>query len=92
MKSRTRTSCSTTLAIHGRLWRETSESAADRETVIRDLLAGEYHYPLRVIAFNTGEGWSRDVTLDIADEAARRFTQEDEVSDSIPQFVEAHRR
>jgi hypothetical protein len=47
---------------HGRLWRA-NESAADRETVIRDLLAGEYHYPLRIVAFNTTEGWSRDVTF-----------------------------
>jgi hypothetical protein len=76
---------------HGRLWRA-NESAADRETVIRDLLAGEYHCPLRIIAFNTAEGWSRDVTLDIADEVARRFSEDDEVSDSVLQFVEEHRR
>jgi hypothetical protein len=76
---------------HGRLWHG-NESAADRETVIRDLLAGEYHYPLRVVVFNTTEGWSRDVTLDIADEVARRFSEDDEVSDSVLQFVEEHRR
>jgi hypothetical protein len=76
---------------HGRLWCA-NESAADRETVIRDLLAGEYNYPLRIVAFNTTEGWSRDVTLDIADEVARRFSEADEVSDSVLQFVEEHRR
>jgi len=44
--------------------------------VIRDPLAGEYNYPVRVVAFNTSEGWSRDVTLEIADEVARRFITE----------------
>jgi hypothetical protein len=77
---------------HGRTWREANESAADRETVIRDLLAGDYNYPVRVVAFNTTEGWSRDVTLEIADEVARRFITEYEVSDSILQFLEANRR
>jgi hypothetical protein len=77
---------------HGRSWRETNESAADRETVIRDLLAGEFNYPVRVVAFNATEGWSRDVTLDIADEVARRFTQYDGVPDSIFQFLEINRR
>jgi len=76
---------------HGRSWRETNESAADRETVIRDMLAGEYNYPVRVVAFNAAEGWSRDVTLEIADEVARRFTEQDDLSDSILQFLEAHR-
>ena len=42
---------------HGRSWRETNESAADRETVIRDMLAGEYNYSVRVVAFNAAEGW-----------------------------------
>jgi len=32
------------------------------------------------------------VTLDIADEVARRFSEADEVSDSVLQFVEEHRR
>jgi hypothetical protein len=32
------------------------------------LLEGQYGEPVRIVAFNTAEGWSRDVTLDIADE------------------------
>jgi hypothetical protein len=35
-------------------------------TVIRNLIAGEYSDPVRVVCFNTAEGWSRDVTEDIA--------------------------
>jgi len=42
----------------GRVWRETDfETAADLETIISDLLKGEYANPVRVIGFNTVEGW-----------------------------------
>ena len=37
----------------GSAWREADVTTADLETVIRDLLAGEYRRPLRVVAFNT---------------------------------------
>jgi hypothetical protein len=35
--------------------------------MIRDLIAGLYNKPVRIVAFNTAEGWSRDVTMDSAD-------------------------
>ncbi len=41
---------------------------ADKATVIRDISDGQYSNPVRVVAFNTAEGWSRDVTEDIARE------------------------
>ena len=50
----------------GRAWRETDDGETDRATVIRDLLDGQYENPVRIVAFNTAEGWSRDVTEDIA--------------------------
>ena len=50
----------------GRAYRETNEAAADQKTVIENIIAGEYSRPLRVVAFNTAEGWARDVTEDIA--------------------------
>jgi hypothetical protein len=60
----------------GRAYRETDEEASDRGTIIRNLISGEYKNPVRVIAFNTAEGWARDVTEDTAraviDEARRR--------------------
>ena len=74
----------------GRAWREAAEEAADRETVIRNLLAGEYNDPARIVAFNTAEGWSRDVSMEIADELRQRFIQDHQVSDSILQFLQAH--
>jgi len=40
--------------------------------VIRDLLAGEYSRPVRIICFNPAEGWCRDVTMEVADEVRRR--------------------
>jgi hypothetical protein len=38
----------------------------------RDLLTGQFSNPLRVIAFNTAEGWARDVSEGIAWEGTRR--------------------
>ena len=76
----------------GRAWRETDEEATDRETLIGDLLAGEFNNPVRIVSFNTVEGWSRDVTVDIADELRRRFAEFDEVPESVLQFVETNRR
>ena len=47
---------------HGRAWRETDLEAADLETIIQNLLSGEYRNPIRVVGFNTAEGWCRDVS------------------------------
>jgi hypothetical protein len=44
---------------HGLAYAETDTAEADRETVIRNFLSGQYSNALRVIAFNTAEGWSR---------------------------------
>ena len=56
----------------GRCWRETDVEATDLETVITDMLDGQYNSPVRVIGFNTAEGWSRDVSSDVAAELRRR--------------------
>ena len=50
----------------GRAYAETGENEADEKTVIEGLLSGQYLHPLRVVAFNTAGGWSRDVSEDIA--------------------------
>jgi hypothetical protein len=72
----------------GGVWRETAEGDANREILIRDLLDDQYSRPRRIVAFNTTEGWSRDVTLDIADELRRRFAEFDDVPLSGEEFVE----
>ena len=56
---------------HGRAWVEAYE-ATDLETVIQDLLTGQHNNPIRVIAFNTAERWSEDVSEDVAHELRRR--------------------
>ncbi|MDE1932961.1 hypothetical protein [Bradyrhizobium sp.] len=73
-------------------WRETNIHSADRETLIRDLVNGEYNHPVRIVAFNTAEGWSRDVTVDVADELRRRYVEFGEVPESVLEFIEANRR
>jgi hypothetical protein len=73
-------------------WRETDADSADRETLIRDLVDGQYTHPVRIVAFNTAQGWSRDVTVDIADELRRRYVEFGEVPDSILEFMEDNRR
>jgi hypothetical protein len=57
---------------HGRAYRETDVESADLETVIVDLLDGQYQNPVRVVSFNTAERWSQDVSADIAHELRRR--------------------
>ncbi len=73
----------------GRAWRETDEAETHRETLVRDLLAGQYEDPVRIVAFNTAKGWSRDVTVEIADEVRRRFIEYDEVPASLLRFLDA---
>ena len=59
----------------GRSYLETDEEQADLETIIRNLIVGEYSRPKRVVAFNTAEGWARDVSEDIAWEVLKRAEQ-----------------
>jgi hypothetical protein len=74
----------------GRAWRETDEAEASRPTLVRNLLEGQYENPVRIVAFNTAEGWSRDVTLDIADELRRRYVEW--VPASVLKFLETANR
>jgi hypothetical protein len=72
----------------GRVCREADVEAADLETVL-DLLEGQYKDPVRIVAFNTFEGWSQDVSADIAQELRRRCDlQLRDVPSSIQDFVE----
>lgn len=56
----------------GRVYRETEIERTDLETVIADLLVGRLNDPVRVIAFNTLEHWSQDISRDIAAEIQTR--------------------
>jgi hypothetical protein len=75
----------------GSAWREADLEAADLETVIQDLLAGEYRKPIRVIAFNTEERWSEDVSEDVAREIQQRCNlQLSDVPSHLQEFVDRH--
>jgi hypothetical protein len=56
----------------GRIWPEADIEATDLDTVIVDLLGGQYKGPIRVVAFNTAEGWSQVVSADVAHELRQR--------------------
>src|SRR4051812_22647213 len=62
----------------GRSYREVDEELADKATLIRKLMEGQYNNPVRIIAFNTSEGWSRDVSEDIAREIQDKAAREGE--------------
>jgi hypothetical protein len=75
----------------GRVYRETDETGASHSDVIDDLLTGQFNNPLRVIAFNTAEGWARDVSEDIAWELTRRATADQKpLTGRTRTFVEIH--
>ena len=57
----------------GRVYRETGEEDTTLGSVVDDLLTGQFNNPVRVVAFNISEGWSRDVSEDIAREVLRRL-------------------
>ena len=57
---------------NGRVYREADVETTDLETVIVDLLEGQYKSPVRVVAFNTSEKWSQDVSAEVAHELRQR--------------------
>lgn len=56
----------------GAVDRETEIERADVESVISDLLSGQFNDPVRVMAFNTLEHWAKDVSQEIAAEVVSR--------------------
>ena len=67
---------------------ETDEAETDEKTVVSNISDGEYSNPVRVVAFNTAEGWSRDVTEDVADALLDREARQADLSESAKKFVE----
>ena len=75
----------------GRAWSEINVEDTDFETVITNLLDGRFSNPIRVVAFNTAEGWSRDVSEVVALELrVRCANQGRELPDSVQRFVERY--
>jgi len=76
-----------------RAFRETDPVHADRETVLDDLASYQCNDPVRVVAFNTSEGWPRDVSHEFAVELQRRADLEGrELIGTLAEFVEFYTR
>ena len=75
----------------GKVWRKADGETTDLETVIIDLLTGQYKDPIRGVAFNIAERCSQDVSEDVAHELRRRCDlQMRDVPSIIVDFVERH--
>jgi hypothetical protein len=73
----------------GRAYREVDEEAADKATVIRRVIEGHYTNPVRIVAFNTAEGWSRDVSEDIAREIKNMCERQgEELSSGLEDWID----
>jgi hypothetical protein len=75
----------------GLAYLETDPTEADATTIVRALLRGLYDRPLRVIALNVEEGWSRDVSETIAAKVRQVAEHEDiELTEGTLAFIDAH--
>jgi hypothetical protein len=73
-------------------YRETEVERTDFEIIIADFLTGRFNDPVRVVAFNTLEHWSDDVSEAIATEIQTRCDIEGgSVPEHVSDFVDRHR-
>ena len=73
------------------VYREAEFERADLETVVGDLLLGQFNNPVRVIAFNTLEHWTEEVSTQVAAEIQARCDIDGEpVPEHVRDFVAAH--
>jgi hypothetical protein len=73
----------------GRAYVEVDEEQADRPTIIRRLIEGQYNNPARIVAFNTSQGWSRDVSAEIAGQIKERSERKgEELSPGLSEWIE----
>jgi hypothetical protein len=75
----------------GRAYLETDAAEADRQTIVRNFISGQYRNAVRVVAFNTAEGWSRDVSQDIANAVLdQTYDADDTLSEDTKRFIDRH--
>jgi phage gp36-like protein len=72
----------------GHVWREIDEARANEQAIVDDILNGRYERPLRVVAFETEEGWSCDVTKEIAAKLLDASTQGRSLGAKAWEFIE----
>jgi hypothetical protein len=73
------------LGRQGNVYCETEIERTDIETIVADLIAGQFNDPVRVIAFNTLEHWSTDISRDIAAEIQTRCDIE---GTAVPEHIQ----
>jgi hypothetical protein len=70
------------------VYRETEVERTDPESIVADLMSGQFNDPFRIVAFNTLEHWSEDVSEYIAFEIQTRCDiQGTAVPEHIQDFV-----
>lgn len=72
----------------GRVWRELDEELATEAAVIQWIVDGQFEHPVRVVAFNAAEGWSKDVTEGLALRLLELSREGRTLSASARDFVE----
>ncbi|WP_445215451.1 hypothetical protein ACKWRH_23510 [Bradyrhizobium sp. Pa8] len=76
----------------GRAWPEMDETHTERETLLRHLMEGQYHNPVRIVSFNPGAGWAQDASQEIADALRQRCARREEAPPSLEDFLDRHSR
>jgi hypothetical protein len=75
----------------GTAYRETDVERIELETVIADLMSGQFNDPVRVVAFNTFERWAQDVSSNIALEIQSRCDMNgQDVSETLRDFIDSY--
>jgi hypothetical protein len=64
---------------------QTAVERTSVETIITDLMSGQFYNPIGVLAFNTLEHWTDDVSEDVAREIQCRCDIE---GDLVPDYLE----
>jgi hypothetical protein len=73
------------------VYREAEFERPDLEAAIGDLLAGRFNNPVRLIAYNTLEHWTEDVSAQVAAEIQSRCDIDGQaVPEHLKDFVDAH--
>jgi hypothetical protein len=70
---------------------ETQVEREDFETVVSEFIAGQFRDPVRVVAFNTLEHWSQDLSRDVAREIQTRCDIDGvPVPEHVRDYLERH--
>jgi hypothetical protein len=75
----------------GSIRRQIEIERTDLETIVADLLSGQFNDPVRIVAFNTLEHWADDISEEVADEILSRCDIEGiAVPEDMRDFVASH--